>query len=95
MPGTNVTPSGRRPASCSAPATVSWSVRAKTSIPAALAFSASRSGVSVPSDAVECICRSIRLDISPDLPQCADQIAERLGYDLAGPVQAIGPHREP
>lgn len=59
MPGMKVTPFGRCSVSCSAPITVSWSVRANIWMPAAFTFPASWTGVSVPSEAVECICRSI------------------------------------
>ena len=59
IPGTN--PTRNRFAAAAAlasPAVVSWSVSAKPASPASLTSRARRPGASVPSDAVECMCRS-------------------------------------
>src|SRR6185369_2636294 len=53
-------PDGSTAAARSQPPVVSWSVRASTPSPAAAAVVTSSSGVSVPSETVEWVCRSIR-----------------------------------
>jgi hypothetical protein len=55
-------PTWYRPAASAAsgqPDVVSWSVMASVVMPASAATSTSRAGESVPSDAVECVWRSI------------------------------------
>ena len=47
------------------PPVVSWSVSATTSRPAAAALRTSSAGVSVPSEAVEWVCRSMRTTRAP------------------------------
>ncbi len=58
-PVTRVSPAGSASAAAAWPATVSWSVRATTSSPAARAAVTSSAGESVPSEAVEWVCRSM------------------------------------
>ena len=53
-------PAGSAAAAASHPPVVSWSVSATTSSPAAAAAATTAAGESVPSDAVECVCRSMR-----------------------------------
>src|SRR4051812_43847183 len=61
MPGTSVTPTSSAAADAAAhPSAVSWSVIATTSSPARAAARTSSAGVSVPSLARECVCRSMR-----------------------------------
>ena len=61
MPRTSATPcAGTAAAASDQPAVVSWSVIATTSSPAAAAAATSSSGASVPSDAEEWACRSMR-----------------------------------
>ncbi|CAM5724311.1 hypothetical protein SFUMM280S_11044 [Streptomyces fumanus] len=59
-PVTSVSPSGSAAIASACPRVVSWSVSATTSSPAAAALRTSSAGVSVPSDAVEWQCRSMR-----------------------------------
>ncbi len=59
-PVTSVRPSGSASTASRCPPTVSWSVSAMTSRPAAAALATSSAGVSVPSEAVEWVCRSMR-----------------------------------
>ncbi|GAA3133057.1 hypothetical protein GCM10017687_56340 [Streptomyces echinatus] len=59
-PVTRVSPSGSAPIASAYPRVVSWSVSATTSSPAAAAWRTSSAGVSVPSEAVEWQCRSMR-----------------------------------
>ena len=59
MPGTSVSPVSRAAWAASAqPAVVSWSVSARPSSPARAAARTTSAGGSVPSDSVECVCRS-------------------------------------
>ena len=61
-PGTRVTPRRRAASAASAqPAVVSWSVSASTSRPASAAAATTAAGASVPSEAVECVCRSMSI----------------------------------
>jgi flavin reductase (DIM6/NTAB) family NADH-FMN oxidoreductase RutF len=55
-----VIPDGRAAIASSQPPVVSWSVRAITSRPALAASPMTAAGVSVPSEAVEWVCRSMR-----------------------------------
>src|SRR4051812_44741758 len=59
-PRTSNMPVGSVAAAALHPLVVSWSVRATTSRPAAAAAATSSTGESVPSEAVEWVCRSIR-----------------------------------
>ncbi len=66
MPGTRATPVRRAAlVASSQPPTVSWSVMASTSMPAAAAASTSTVGLSVPSLTVEWACRSMTGPLSP------------------------------
>lgn len=59
-PGTKATPNSRAATeACSHPSVESWSVRATTSRPAADAEAITPAGASVPSETLECACRSI------------------------------------
>src|ERR1700722_17504702 len=81
-PGTTRTPY-RSPAEAAAsqPAVVSWSVSAITSRPALAALASSSDGVSVPSEQLLCVCRSIRI---------------RPGYrESDGRCPRAGPRRSP
>src|SRR3712207_5646416 len=61
MPGRSATPTaGTAWVAAAHPDVVSWSVSATTSSPAAAATPRTASGESVPSEAVECTCRSMR-----------------------------------
>src|ERR1035441_2383042 len=60
IPGSSVSPAGRAARASWWPATVSWSVSAITSSPAAWACRTTSAGGSVPSDAVLWLCRSAR-----------------------------------
>ena len=61
MPGTSSMPQRSACALASAqPAVESWSVRATASSPAAAAARTSSAGLSVPSETVEWVCRSMR-----------------------------------
>ena len=46
------------------PAIVSWSVRAMAESPSSFAFSMSSAGLKLPSEAFECVCKSIVGDFS-------------------------------
>src|SRR5580693_1498397 len=60
MPGTRVSPAGSAAAASACPATVSWSVSATTSSPAATARVITSAGVVVPSETLLWLCRSAR-----------------------------------
>src|SRR3984957_14302189 len=60
MPGSRVSPTGSAAAASACPATVSWSVRAMTSSPAATARLITSAGVVVPSETLLWLCRSAR-----------------------------------
>ncbi len=58
MPGSRVRPGGSAAAASACPATVSWSVSAMTSRPAAAALAITSAGGVVPSEALLWLCRS-------------------------------------
>ncbi len=64
-PVTRVSPSGSAAIASAWPRVVSWSVSATTSRPVAAALRTNWAGVSVPSDAVEWVCRSMRTTLTP------------------------------
>ena len=59
-PRTSDMPAGSTAAAALHPLVVSWSVSARTSRPAAAAAATTPAGESVPSEAVEWVCRSMR-----------------------------------
>ena len=61
MPGSRVRPGGSAPDASQCPATVSWSVSAMTSSPAAPARRITSAGASVPSETLLWLCRSARI----------------------------------
>jgi hypothetical protein len=69
VPRTSATPVALTAlAASSQPAVVSWSVSAITSTAARWAARISSPGVSVPSEHVECVCRSMSIGLDPSDP---------------------------
>src|SRR3977135_2180484 len=100
-PGTSVSPGGSAAAGSPQPAVVSWSVIATTSRPARAAASTRPAGVSVPSEAVEWVCRSMRIAsiLDDGLDHSDVGTSANSGLLTDGPLAASGPlcldHREP